>query len=172
MNNKEPIRIAITGPESSGKTTLARTLAGHFQTVWVPEYARSYLEGLSRAYEFDDLEQIARGQLAWEKEYGQRAHRFLFCDTDLLVLKVWSEYKYRRCSPFILEALRDYPYDLFLLCAPDIPWEYDPLRENPEDRQELYEIYLGELERMGSSFVEVRGSLEERSSLIVEKLKS
>ncbi|MBK7409171.1 MAG: ATP-binding protein [Saprospirales bacterium] len=171
MRNKALLRIAITGPESTGKTTLAQALADHFQTVWTPEYARTYLDTLDRAYAFNDLEQIARGQLKWEAEYGAKARRFLFCDTDLLVLKVWSEYKYGRCAPFILEALRQQPYALHILCGTDVPWEYDPLRENPGERAELYGIYLAELQGMGLPFMEVRGSLEERLAAVADVIK-
>lgn len=156
------MRIAITGPESSGKTTLARGLAAHLDAVWVPEYARQYLEKLGRPYVYEDLEWIARGQREWEEKYAQEARDVLICDTDLLVMKVWSEYKYKRCAPYILEQLASRPYDLFVLCAPDIPWEYDPLRENPGEREELHAIYRRELEGMDVPFLEVSGSLEER----------
>jgi NadR type nicotinamide-nucleotide adenylyltransferase len=162
MLQKKIYRIALTGPESTGKTLLAAALAAHYQTVWVPEYARAYLETLGRPYVFDDLEQIARGQRKLEDEYASRANSLLFCDTDMLVLKIWSEYKYGRCAPFILETLRDHPCDLYALCGVDAPWEYDPLRENPGEREELYAIYRSELERMGVSFVELWGGVEER----------
>jgi NadR type nicotinamide-nucleotide adenylyltransferase len=162
MPDKTVYRISITGPESSGKTTLAQALAARFQTLWVPEYARAYLETLARPYVFEDLEEIAKGQIAWEDESAREANKLLFCDTDLLVLKVWSEYKYGRCAPFILEALAARPYDLYLLCRPDIPWVPDPLRENPGEREELYNIYLSELRSMNARFLELNGPLADR----------
>lgn len=158
----QPKRIAITGPESAGKTTLAQALAAGFGTVWVPEYAREYLDKLGRPYVFEDLEAIARGQRELEEQYARRAHRYLFCDTDLLVIHIWSEYKYQQTSPFVLESLNSRPYDLYVLCSPDIPWEYDPLRENPGEREELYQLYKKELEARSMPFIEVSGSLEER----------
>ena len=172
MKEKALRHIVITGPESTGKTTLAQRLASHFQTAWVPEYARTYLDGLSRPYGYEDLEQIARGQLEWVAQYEKKARKFLFLDTGMLVLKVWSEYKYGHCAPFILESLHRDPPHLYVLCGTDVPWEYDPLRENPGEREVLYEIYRGELEQLGSRFMEVEGSLEERMALVVEKLNS
>jgi NadR type nicotinamide-nucleotide adenylyltransferase len=158
----QPKRIAITGPESVGKTTLAQALAAGFGTIWVPEYAREYLEHLGRPYVFEDLEIIARGQLELEERCARLAHRYLFCDTDLLVIKIWSAYKYQQTAPFILESLNNSPYDLFVLCGTDVPWEYDPLRENPGEREELYQLYKKELTDYSMPFIEVSGSLEER----------
>ncbi|MBK6621764.1 MAG: ATP-binding protein [Saprospirales bacterium] len=172
MNNKPPYRIAITGPESTGKTTLAMALAERFRTAWVREYSREYLDGLGRPYEFEDLEQIARGQRLLEEEGLREANRFLFCDTDMLVMKVWSEYRFGKCAPYILEALQNDPYDLHLLCGTDVPWEYDPLRENPGEREELYQIYRSELIRMGGAFLEVRGGEEERVEVVTDYLNA
>ncbi len=158
----QPKRIAITGPESTGKTTLAQALAADFGTIWVPEYAREYLEHLGRPYVFEDLEVIARGQRELEERYARLANRYLFCDTDLLVIKIWSAYKYQQTAPFVLESLSNRPYDLFVLCGTDVPWEYDPLRENPGEREELYQLYKKELTDHSMPFIEVSGSLEER----------
>jgi NadR type nicotinamide-nucleotide adenylyltransferase len=168
----QPKRIAITGPESAGKTTLAQALAGHFGTVWVPEYAREYLEKLGRSYVFEDLEAIARGQCELEEHYARRAHRYLFCDTDLLVIKIWSEYKYQQTAPYILESLSGRPYDLYVLCGTEIPWEYDPLRENPGEREELFQLYKKELADQAMPFIEVSGSLEQRVARVSAYLLS
>jgi NadR type nicotinamide-nucleotide adenylyltransferase len=162
---KQIKNIVLTGPESSGKTTLARRLAELHGTAWVPEYAREYLENLGRPYEESDLLEIARGQLEREERAKAKAEKFLFCDTGMLVLKVWSEVKYGNCHPWILEQLQSGRYDFFLLCAPDIPWEPDPLRENPDGRHFLYGIYKKELKRLSLPFVEVSGDVEERLSL-------
>lgn len=170
MNNKFPYRIALTGPESTGKTSLAMALAERFRTAWVREYAREYLEGLGRPYEFEDLERIARGQRLLEEQVLREANRYLFCDTDMLVMKVWSEYRFGKCAPFILDSLQSEPYDLHLLCGTDVPWEYDPLRENPGEREELYQIYRSELIGMGGVFLEVRGGVKERLEIVVDYL--
>lgn len=152
----------MTGPESTGKTSLAEALAEHYGAPAVPEYARTYLENLDRAYVEEDLLHIARGQLAWEEEYADRAGERLIIDTSLVVLKIWSEYKYGRCHPFILENLRERRYDLFLLCRPDLPWSFDPLREHPDKREELFNIYQRELTALGFPYEVISGRGEER----------
>lgn len=153
------IKIAITGPESSGKSTLAAALAQAYATVWVPEYARHYLEGLRRPYRAKDLLVIARGQLASEHQQARRAQRMLFCDTDLLVVKIWSQEKFGRVDPRIEAAWQRSCYDLHLLCQPDLPWSPDPLREHPDpaDRWRLYAYYRQALLEAGRPFVEISG---------------
>lgn len=150
-------KVILTGPESSGKTTLSRQLAQHFQVPWVSEYARSYLEELHRPYVQSDLYRIAVGQFEKEQVLAATQPPFLICDTSFLVLKIWSLYKYGTCHPFILKQVEHSKNDLYLLCACDIPWEADPLRENPDNREELYQLYLAELKRLGVDFLEVRG---------------
>ncbi|MCO6488356.1 MAG: ATP-binding protein [Phaeodactylibacter sp.] len=166
MHHSSPRRLLLTGPESTGKSLLARRLAEAYQTVWVPEYARYYLETLGRPYREDDLLPIARGQLLLEDYQAQFARRILPCDTGMLVLKVWSEFKYGRCHPWILEQLHRRSYDLYLLCGTDVPWTYDPQRENPNEREELYAIYKRELEQLGVPFTELRGGVEARVEVV------
>src|SRR5690606_1258045 len=101
-------------------------------TVWVPEYAREYLLNLSRNYQQKDLYEIAEGQMEAENNALEQANRFLFCDTDLYVIKVWSEHKYNACDYRVLQEIAVRNYDLYLLTDIDIPWIYDPLREHPE----------------------------------------
>jgi NadR type nicotinamide-nucleotide adenylyltransferase len=154
------IRIAITGPESSGKTTLAEQLALQTNGTWIPEFAREFLEQLKRPYTQNDLDIIAKGQLqAWKKSSESKIQ---FCDTDMLVMKVWSDFKFGTCSSFILEALNQQTFDHYFLCQPDIEWEEDTLREHPEQRVELFELYLAELKVRNLSFTVIGGSLEER----------
>ena len=133
-------KIVITGPESSGKTTLAASLAKHYQVPWVAEYARDYLNQLDQPYQEKDLLTIAQGQISREDRAAQITD-LLICDTSLLVIKIWSEYRYDHCHPWILEQLAQRPVDLYLLCIPDIPWEYDPQRENAQDRDILFKQY-------------------------------
>ncbi len=151
-------KIAVTGPESSGKTTLCRALSGYFRTIWTPEYARYYLPLLGRKYSFADLTRIGKGQLQWQQRDAGRARGILFCDTDLITLKVWSDFRFGTTDPWILAQLRQNPYDLTLLCHPDIPWEADPLRENPHDREDLLLRFRRELQEWDIPFCEVSGS--------------
>ena len=155
-------RIAITGPESTGKSMLAEQLAAHYHTVWVPEYAREYLELLGEPYEERDILSIARGQLLSETSKQILAKNFLFCDTELLVTKIWSEVKYGRCHPWIPENIVKHHYDLYLLCDIDLPWEYDPLREHPDQRQYLFDLYYNELKIRNYPFDVVRGTGPDR----------
>ena len=159
-------RFAVTGPESSGKTTLAIALAEQYAGIFIPEFARAYLEQKNGAYFIEDLDYIAEKQLAiWEEV---SAEKLLFCDTEMLVLKIWSGFKYGTCSSFILEAFRNQQFEHYFLCRPDIDWEEDPLRENPEDREELFERYLSELKKQGIPFTIVEGSLENRMNICAD----
>lgn len=155
-------RIAITGPESTGKSVLAEQLAAHYSTRWVPEFAREYLDNLGRPYEEADLLSIAEGQLAAEERAEKEASRILFCDTELTVIKIWSEVKYGRCDDRILKLQASRRYDLYLLCDIDLPWTYDPLREHPDRRRFLFDYYHRELTAMHRPFAVVCGLDEAR----------
>jgi NadR type nicotinamide-nucleotide adenylyltransferase len=155
-------RIAVTGPESTGKSWLTEHLAIHFNTKFVSEYAREYIENLNRPYVFEDIEAIARHQLLLEENALANANGFLFIDTDFFVTKIWSDFVYHKCCPWILDQLQYHPYDLHLLCNIDLPWEYDPQREHPNQRKELFDIYQQELELSGRPFEIISGTGEAR----------
>jgi len=163
------LKVVVIGPESTGKSTLSEQLAAHYQTIWVPEYARQYLEELPRSYEQHDLLTIAEGQLALEDKLATQANRLLICDTDLHVIKVWSEHKYGTCDPRILEHMAARHYDLYLLTYIDIPWEEDPQREYPAPRMReyFYNIYRNLIAGSGVPWVEIRGGFEERRALAI-----
>ena len=153
-------KIAIIGPESTGKTDLAMALSNQYKGVFVPEYAREYLIKLDRPYVQDDLFQIAKGQVnAVEK---CKTGNLLIADTDLHVIKVWSEFKYGNCHPWILDQLSKQEYDFYFLTYYDIPYEEDPLRENPNDRAYLFEIYKQLLSKANLPFQVIKKSREER----------
>jgi NadR type nicotinamide-nucleotide adenylyltransferase len=152
------LQVAITGPESTGKSTLSTLLARHYHTVWVPEFARTYLDALDRPYTPWDLEQIAAGQLAAVRQALPAANRILFCDTELLVIKIWSEHAFGHCPGWILEELARQPYNLYLLLHVDLPWEPDPQREHPHLRAYFYERYKAGLQQYGFPFVEISGT--------------
>ncbi|GHA70360.1 AAA family ATPase [Pontibacter akesuensis] len=156
------LKIAITGPESTGKSTLAAQLAEKYDTVWVPEYARSYVGNLGRPYTLADIEAIAKGQQALEQQLEQKATGLLFADTDMLVLKVWSEHAFGHCPAWVEEKLRAQEYNLYLLMGVDLPWEPDPQREHPHLRQFFYDWYKRELQALQVPFVEIQGQREER----------
>lgn len=142
---ESPIKkVVIIGPESTGKSTVVEELAQYFGTAYVPEYARHYIDALERPYCYEDLWEIAKGQLRLEEEKLKEAQNgFLFCDTDLYVIKVWGEHKYRRCDERILRKIAEQSYDFYFLTDIDLPWEADPQREYPlpEMRQYFFNIF-------------------------------
>jgi len=141
---------------------LAEQLAAHYKTAWVPEVARDFLDKLGRTYIFEDIALIARQQLELENQLVKNAEKYLFCDTDMLVTKIWSEFRYGKCDPWIFDQAEHHIYDLYLLCDIDLPWEYDPLREHPEQREELFRIYKTALENMNVRFKVISGIGEAR----------
>lgn len=135
-------RIVITGPESSGKTTLAKELAHLLGVPLVLEYARSYLEVNGPVYSFKDLEAIAEQQLANERSMFAEGHEHVVCDTDILTLIIWAQEKFDLIPDTWMSQYDSIGSEsLYLLCSPDIPWEADPLRENPQDRWRLFHKY-------------------------------
>ncbi|HER08030.1 MAG TPA: ATPase [Bacteroides sp.] len=158
----ESARILITGPESTGKTDLARLLAGHFRGTCVEEYARRYIEDLGRPYTYDDVEHIARQQVR-EYEGNKENKGWVIFDTWLILTRVWFRIKYGRQPAWIDDNIMRADFDLVLLCAPDIPWIPDPVRENGgEKRTELFHLYQQELDHFEMNRAIVSGSGEDR----------
>jgi NadR type nicotinamide-nucleotide adenylyltransferase len=168
--NSEIIKVAVVGPESTGKSTLALSLAHTYNSVWVPEFARDYLQTKSGKYTFDDLEYIAKIQLQHEEKLLLKANRFLFCDTNLIVIKIWSEFVFGKVCNYITEQVAEKKYGLTFLTDIDIPWEPDPLREHPNKREELFSIYKNELQKQNVVYSTISGShrmrLESASKII------
>ena len=173
--------IVFTGPESTGKTSLAFQLSAYFHCPLVPEYARTYLNTLSRPYEASDLQHIARGQYSLSLHYERMTLEnidagninLLVHDTDLLTLYIWSMVKYGWCHPWILERLDKFPNKLYLLCKPDLEWSADPLREHPskEDRLYLYREYQLQIEKLGYSYKVIEGKGDLRFQNVLHAIK-
>ena len=160
-------KFVVIGPESTGKSTLCSQLAQHFNTKWVPEYAREYLEKSGTNYTFDDLLIIARGQIDLEESLSSQLtipNSRLFIDTDMYVMKVWCEYVFNKCHNWILNRIAERKYDGYLLCNVDLPWVKDNLREYPdlETRNKLYHFYRDILINQNIPWVEINGSYRER----------
>lgn len=167
------LRVALTGPESTGKSTLSRLLAAYYGTTHAPEYARAYLDQHGPTYTLPDLEAIARGQLAAEEAAAAEAtaagKSVVFFDTDLLVIKIWAEHAFGHCPAWITDHLHQHPHDLTLLLDVDLPWEPDPLREHPDpaQRQYFHAWYQRELRALPGQFAEVSGPPAERLACAV-----
>jgi nicotinamide riboside kinase len=156
------IRIAITGPECSGKSTLSGELAEHLGVNYIPEYARLYLDKLGKSYLQIDLDSIAQRQQIMIDAVAASEQNYLISDSEMLVMKIWSEEKYNNVSSVIKNLYENQTFDLYLLCKPDIPFVADSQRENPLDRDRLYKIYKSELQKQSVHFVEVKGAQQER----------
>lgn len=173
-------KIVVIGPESTGKSTLCEKLANHYNTKWVPEYAREYLEKKGTEYIYDDLLTIAKGQIDLEEAIsnGQWAisnqqkppfppsgnRGLLFIDTDMYVMKVWSEFVFNKCHNWILNRIAERKYDLYLLCDVDLPWIEDRLREYPDKkiREKLYHFYKDLMINQSIPWCNISGNYEER----------
>lgn len=161
-----PKKIVIIGPESTGKSTLCQQLAAHYKTVWVKEYARQYLLKNGTDYTFENLLDIAKGQLLLEDNTASRTihHSPLIIDTDMYVMKVWCEFVFEKCHHWILNRIVERKYDLYLLCNTDLPWVKDELREYPdlESREKLYHHYKEAMVNQTVPWVNISGGYEER----------
>ena len=158
-------RIVVIGPESTGKSTLCQQLADHYQTVWCPEYAREYLLENGMHYSYEDLTQIAKGQIALQASMESKAKNELyFVDTDMYVMKVWHEVAFANCPTWILKQLAQATCDLYLLCNTDLPWTKDELREYPDllTRQRLFNMYKDIVINSGCPWIVICGTNEER----------
>lgn len=160
------IKIALYGPESTGKTTLAKQLAAHFNTVWIPEFARDYLQEKwdtqQKTCQKEDLLPIAIGQTRWENEGLQKANTLLFADTNLMVTKVFSDIYYGETDPELEKAAKKHKYDLFLLTDIDVPWEKDDLRDSPDHREKALRVFEENLIRYNKPYLKISGSKEKR----------
>jgi NadR type nicotinamide-nucleotide adenylyltransferase len=167
-------KIVITGPESTGKTTLAEALAHRLNALLIPEYARSYVEKLDRPYTYSDVEKIAQHQSDEESKFSEHEESgILLMDTWLIITKVWFEVVYGAAPDWIEKQIATDDIDLFLVCAPDIPWIADPIRENGgEMRHKLFDRYINEIESHGFAYEIVRGADELRLQNAMNLLKS
>ncbi|HVG15619.1 MAG TPA: ATP-binding protein [Chitinophagaceae bacterium] len=158
-------KIVIIGPESTGKSTLCQQLAERYETAWCPEFAREYLSANGMDYSFEDLLNIARGQMTLEKNMLQHSKNGVyFIDTDMYVMKVWCEVAFNNCHSWILKQIAIQQYDLYLLCDIDLPWVKDDLREYPdvEFRRKLFLMYKDIVINSKTKWAIISGSFEQR----------
>lgn len=169
------IKVVLFGPESTGKTTLAQQLARYYNTVWVPEYAREYLQNKwnneRKTCEDHDLLPIARGQMKLENELAKKADKVLICDTDLLETKVYSEEYYGGfVDPKLDKAAQENSYDLYFLSYIDTPWEADDLRDRPEQRLEMFQAFENTLKKNNRPYILLKGDKQVRLKTAVKAI--
>ena len=166
------IKVTLYGPESTGKTTLAKELAEHFNTFWIEEFAREYLQEKLDKHnaicDESDLLPIAIGQTQLENNALEKANRFLFCDTNSLVTKVFSDIYYNHCTDELEEAARLHEYDLYFLTDIDVPWEDDGLRDSQEYRDNSFEIFEKALIDYQKPYILISGNKEERLAKAIQ----
>lgn len=165
MKNKEAkiTKIAVVGPESTGKSTMAKYLAKQLQTVCVPEFARYYCQDLNNQYTLTDEVNMFHGQIALEESLIPLAkHQILVCDTTILTVKVWCDHLFDHTPPHVLQEINRRGYDHYLLMDIDLPWEDDPLRDFPLEREHFLSIWKQELDRLGADYQLVSGISQAR----------
>lgn len=177
---KTVINVAILGAESTGKTTLCRDLAVHFGCPWVPEYMRTYLQKKWDSEQltctWDDLLPIAQGQIELENELAKQAaqtsnnNHYLFCDTSLFELMVYSNWYYGDCPEALTQAALANHYDMILLTEVDIPWVADDLRDSPHQREDISDYFASQLTLHNKSFQRIGGDRDERVQQVVKLL--
>jgi len=166
------LKIAVVGPESTGKSTMSAYLAKHYNTVWVPEFARDYCAGLTEPCTWQDEINMFYGQLALEAEYLPKANNLLICDTTFITVKIWSDQIFGRSPQEVLDELPQHPYDLYLLLNIDLPWEEDPLRDFPHMRKHFMEVWHKELDELDARYVLITGTGEDRYENAVKAVDS
>ena len=147
------IKIVITGAESVGKSTLANELAEYYKTIYVPEFARQYVENLNKPYTYEDLVFIAKKQISLETEYLKKVDKILFVDTSLIVTKIWFKVVFNKSPKWLDKKIFETKADIYLLCNNDVKWEQDNVRENGGImRDKLFEMYLNEFKKLGAKY--------------------
>ena len=164
------IKIAVVGPESTGKSAMSAYLANHYQTVWVPEFARGYCEKLTGDCTWQDEVNMFHGQLELEKEYLPKANKLLICDTTFITIKIWSDEMFGRTPQEVLDKLPEHPYDFYLLLNIDLPWQDDPLRNFPTKREHFMQVWHNELQALDAKYVVISGQGQPRYDAAVKAI--
>jgi NadR type nicotinamide-nucleotide adenylyltransferase len=155
-------KIAIVGPESTGKSSIAVQLAEHYNTVWVPEYAREYCANLTEPCSWQDEINIFHGQLELENKILPQANKLLICDTTFITVKIWSDHMFGKTPKEVLDELPEHTYDLYLLMDIDLPWQEDPLRDFPQMGEHFMQIWHKELKALKANYEVISGYYEIR----------
>src|SRR5690606_13230902 len=156
------IKIAVVGPESTGKSTMAKFLADELGTVCVPEFARYYCQNLNNQYTLADEVNMFHGQIALEESLIPLAnHNILVCDTTILTVKVWCDHLFGSTPAEVEQEINRRHYDGYLLMDIDLPWEDDPLRDFPHQREHFFDVWKQELHCLKANYQIISGIHEE-----------
>ncbi|RZK51717.1 MAG: NadR [Pedobacter sp.] len=174
--NKIIKKIAIVGPESTGKSTMSKQLAKHYNVPWVPEYARFYCDNLKEPCNLQDETNMFHGQVALEESVLSMTETdFIICDTTFLTVKIWSDEMFGETPQIVLDGIKKHPYDLYLLLDIDLPWQDDPLRDFPTKREYFMEVWHKELKDLNANYSVISGTetrLKNAIAVIDEFLKA
>lgn len=165
----ETLIVALTGAESTGKSTLTEALSKHYQVPFVPEFARDYIRSLNRRYTFDDVEFITKKQVEQYKNLVSSGNAVILLDTWLLITKIWFEVVFNQVPEWLEESIRNTKIDLFLVCDTDLPWEADDVRENGgENRIRLQQRYIDEIKKYGFNYHLIQGEGNTRTQNAID----
>lgn len=169
------VKVVLFGPESTGKTTLSRQLAHHYNTVWAPEFARAYLQkkwnNERKTCEQKDILPIAIGQMNLENKLAKKADKLLICDTDLLETKVYSEEFYGGfVEDELNKAAQQNSYDLYFLTYIDTPWEADDLRDRPKQRLQMFKAFERALQENDKNYITLKGDKNTRLQTAIDAI--
>lgn len=158
------IKVAVLGPESTGKSTLCLEISKFFNLSFVQEASRDFLTNLNRPYTFEDLDMIAERQFSMINEMELEGESLLIADTEILTIRIWSLIKYGRCSDLINNLLKQQKFHHYLLCNTDLAWIPDPLREVPDlkKRNEILELFQSELKQNDWPYSIIHGTGDAR----------
>jgi NadR type nicotinamide-nucleotide adenylyltransferase len=175
QTSSDCLKVVLFGPESSGKTTLSRELANYYNTYWVEEFAREYLQNKwdkeKKICELEDIIPIAKGQIKLENEFSKKTSTLLICDTDLLETKIYSEIYYDGfCDPVLKAYALQNKYDLYILTDIDIPWIKDDLRDRPNNREEMFLAFKKALIKYNRPYIVVSGDLKSRMKIATQEI--
>jgi HTH-type transcriptional repressor of NAD biosynthesis genes len=162
--------VYFYGPESTGKSFMAKKMAEKYKTGFVPEVARELI--ISNDFNREDIIMIGRAQTERIFQKARNANKILFCDTDLITTQIYSRYYLKVVPPVLYELEKMVEYDLYFLFDIDVPWVPDGLRDSGEEkrREEMYEIFRSELERRNIRYIKIQGDWEEREKTIVKEI--
>lgn len=175
QSSSEVIKIVLVGPESSGKSTLAKALAIHYNTTWVPEFARAYLQqkraSTGASWDHTDLMPIALGQIQLENQSLSNANNILFCDTDLLATYVYACVYYPKMDFSLLySAMLKHQYDLYILTDIDIPWVLDDVRVGANKRKDMFDAFEALMLKLERPYLIVSGAHSERLKCAIQRI--